>query len=1103
MLNLRSRTLTTAPGIDLLAPSPPPALPSAEPGGGRALVTLDGGAIVLRYCLPAPQQSLNLAYLIRTRTPGVSGTNLLRFGLPQTDCQPDGAAPPQSRCWSGRSELDAVIDGIDETSTGVWVPTGYVLELRNVTVACNQTVSDECVQRFTAVGCLLLHLRGFNGSTPTSASDASSSGPSGSGSGSGASRTSPDVAQLAPPPSAAPGALPPTLSPQAAGTEGGAAGGGGGGTAADGPQDGVLAGAVAGAVGGALLLVLAAFLAVRFARSRSQQQQPCLPAPTKPDPAAPVHSRDSAGSRGSDTLSLSLSPLDQAAGVESAGEDGPTGAGSPAAAGADGAAPTALPEGPEEDGRLHPGGALGLGFSTEPCRLPVVSLLTPFRSDLPLNVHLCVAGGDTPTAPATGTAQLRPAPAPPLLGGLSPLGAAAVAGAAAAGLAHPSPGNAAGVGTGPAAADIAPTCFGGAAGLGPAGGGSGGADRDGRDSSRGGSAGDGDGASGVVEEVTLLPTVLGRGAFGKVHVGLYQGQRVAVKVWTMDSWMAAWALDAAAPTPGAPTPGAPATPAAALGLTAQQPPPAPSPAPAPLPAALDLPSAAGASPPTDGAAPHAEGPEPSGHASTYLSCPRALPETQPARGPMPTAPGPAAPAAFAGVEARAGADSAHGSWAGGDGRRGAGGCKDGGAAEVGGAAAGPAAVGQGGAAAGGALLGYAAAEGQAQGQGPAVHLQDAACERFLSSVAAEVAALGRCQHPGIVRLLAANLELPRPCLVFELMETSLDKLIYGGGGGSSSPEGGPRLDAGLLPLPKVLHIALGIAEPLAYLHPFVCHRDIKPANVLINEPDSPFPVVKLTDFGLSRVRYETMATLHPEAGTPSYVAPECYTCGYNLVSHAADVYALGVCVWSMLSGERPWQGLPIPAIAYKVAVLGERPPLAHLPPGRCPPPLQRLLAACWDSEPRRRPAAAEVANELAGMLQQLSPDASVPHRRLPAELSRSPHTAAPLPPRPSAAGDAAGPPMRCASGPMPPPRVLTTSAAAGAAGGESLGFMETAGAAQPVGPAFAQRWQPLRLGPQDRAGWTRLSEPPSALSCGGGASAVGSANGGEGLGAGW
>ncbi|EFJ53225.1 hypothetical protein VOLCADRAFT_102833 [Volvox carteri f. nagariensis] len=72
---------------------------------------------------------------------------------------------------------------------------------------------------------------------------------------------------------------------------------------------------------------------------------------------------------------------------------------------------------------------------------------------------------------------------------------------------------------------------------------------------------------------------------------------------------------------------------------------------------------------------------------------------------------------------------------------------------------------------------------------------------------------------------------------------------------------------------QVLHITISIANALAYLHPTISHRDLKPANVLLNDPHSDRPTVKLTDFGLSRLRVTVAPTEHPDVGTPAYMAP--------------------------------------------------------------------------------------------------------------------------------------------------------------------------------------------------------------------------------------
>ncbi|KAG2487133.1 hypothetical protein HYH03_014246 [Edaphochlamys debaryana] len=230
----------------------------------------------------------------------------------------------------------------------------------------------------------------------------------------------------------------------------------------------------------------------------------------------------------------------------------------------------------------------------------------------------------------------------------------------------------------------------------------------------------------------------------------------------------------------------------------------------------------------------------------------------------------------------------------------------------------------------------------------------------------ELEVLARCEHPNIVRLLAACVRPPRPCVIMERMETSLDKLLYGTPGT-------------LLPFGTVLHIAIAVAQGLEYLHPTIIHRDLKPANVLLNNAYGPTPQVKISDFGLSRLRNTILLTEFPEAGTPAYIAPECFDLETAGISHKADIYSWGVLLWEALAGVRPWQGMgPVP-IAMQVTLMQRRlplPPPADAPgadPSRWPPRLIRLLEEAWDKDPQRRPAAAELVKRLALIRQAADP----------------------------------------------------------------------------------------------------------------------------------
>ncbi len=73
-------------------------------------------------------------------------------------------------------------------------------------------------------------------------------------------------------------------------------------------------------------------------------------------------------------------------------------------------------------------------------------------------------------------------------------------------------------------------------------------------------------------------------------------------------------------------------------------------------------------------------------------------------------------------------------------------------------------------------------------------------------------------------------------------------------------------------------------------------RDLKPGNVLLSNVNSPRPLAKLTDFGLSRLRSTVLVTRHPEAGTPAYMPPEAFDASNYVITHKADIYSLGAYV---------------------------------------------------------------------------------------------------------------------------------------------------------------------------------------------------------------
>ena len=109
-----------------------------------------------------------------------------------------------------------------------------------------------------------------------------------------------------------------------------------------------------------------------------------------------------------------------------------------------------------------------------------------------------------------------------------------------------------------------------------------------------------------------------------------------------------------------------------------------------------------------------------------------------------------------------------------------------------------------------------------------------------------------------------------------------------------------------LPVAEVVHITRAVLQGLAYAHHRgVVHRDIKPGNVFLGEqPDRAL----VADFGIARAAGAQTALTQTGAsmGTPNYMAPEQID-SVSDVDGRADLYAVGMMMWEMLTGERPWR----------------------------------------------------------------------------------------------------------------------------------------------------------------------------------------------------
>lgn len=256
----------------------------------------------------------------------------------------------------------------------------------------------------------------------------------------------------------------------------------------------------------------------------------------------------------------------------------------------------------------------------------------------------------------------------------------------------------------------------------------------------------------------------------------------------------------------------------------------------------------------------------------------------------------------------------------------------------------------------------------------------------------EVVALTNVQHPNIVRVFAAG--AISSDLTYVVMELLRGKTLR------------DELNArGRLPIAEAVALATQVAAGLRVIHPRgIVHRDLTPRNIFLCEIEerredretrrqgesftsspplpislSPLPplssIVKLIDFGIAKFPKQPGAQTYTQhavmAGTPGYASPEQFQ---NLtVDHRADIYSLGVVLYEILTGEKPFAGRSATEIAVKQ--LRDEPvrPRALVP--EMPLRLEALILRALAKDPAVRQ---QSADELVAELKTISSRVEVP-----------------------------------------------------------------------------------------------------------------------------